>query len=579
MRTRAVAIASDRSNAVGTVELDCTKDALVIFHHGVGAFQEGYAPAAVTTGTSVRVPWDKVREASFEGGRLFLHVDEAVTPHHRLLLTNFAAGDPPDAGELAKQKRLVRLATVVATVVFGLLTAVTLARVSSRTGAASAVLLGCFGSALVLAFGLMAEKRLGFGGPEGDAARMGLVADLAAHLPHLSVSAHPAPREPEKKELDLPSFQSLLPRSTTAVVITMSAALLAAALTANWVSRTPPEAPVSRRPPEPPPEPPRLPTKPPEPVAAAAPVAPNIAVSVAPAAPPSAGTTVVLSGGCRCDRTDSLLWRQGIPRVSIVLIDRKQREKKGHPHLDLEVGVVNNWQQSLPEVSLFVQFYEKDAPPSTKRSASAERPLFFQGPLAPGQAIKWHVEGRGNDFEITGPKEPMLDPTGADAATVNLLADLLKANHRPIRLHGAMMLAYVGDPRAKEGALSLREALREEEAPYIDRLTWTFGDLRTCNVEVQGDGAAKTARVCVWNAARDPRQGLALRFRALDRPFRHDTPVEAPPLVVAEHTYKLSGQLGPGQGALATFWFDTSNPDEMRPEAYEAFADKEESVF
>jgi hypothetical protein len=300
---------------------------------------------------------------------------------------------------------------------------------------------------------------------------------------------------------------------------------------------------------------------------------------VAPAAPPSAGTTVVLSGGCRCDRTDSLLWRQGIPRVSIVLIDRKQREKKGHPHLDLEVGVVNNWQQSLPEVSLFVQFYEKDAPPSTKRSASAERPLFFQGPLAPGQAIKWHVEGRGNDFEITGPKEPMLDPTGADAATVNLLADLLKANHRPIRLHGAMMLAYVGDPRAKEGALSLREALREEEAPYIDRLTWTFGDLRTCNVEVQGDGAAKTARVCVWNAARDPRQGLALRFRALDRPFRHDTPVEAPPLVVAEHTYKLSGQLGPGQGALATFWFDTSNPDEMRPEAYEAFADKEESVF
>jgi hypothetical protein len=155
----------------------------------------------------------------------------------------------------------------------------------------------------------------------------------------------------------------------------------------------------------------------------------------------------------------------------------------------------------------------------------------------------------------------------------------LKANHRPIRLHGAMMLAYVGDPRAKEGALALREALREEEAPYIDRLAWTFGDVRSCNVEVQGAGSTHTARTCVFNAGREPHQDLGLRFRALDRIFRHDTPVEAPPLVVAEHTYKLSGQLGPNQGALATFAFDTQNPDGLVPEAYEAVVDRAETLF
>jgi hypothetical protein len=594
MRTRAVAIASDRSNAVGAVELECTGDALVVSYKGVGAFQEGYAPAALTTGTRVDVPWSKVREASFEGERLFLHLDESVTPHCRMLLAHFAAGDPPDPREVRKQKLLVRLATAVATVVFGLLTAVTLARVSSETGALSAVLLGLFGAGLVLAFGMIAEKRIGLGGPESDAARMGLVADLAAHLPHLSVSAHPPPLDPAKqeqqekqKELDFTaSFQALLPRTTTAVVITMSAALLAAALTANWLSRTPPEVAEDERPHVreralvPPSE-----LESPKPLALAPapaalpPPAPVKTQEPAAAAPPAPSDTIVLSGGCRCDRADSLLWRQGIPRVSIVLIERKQREHKGHPRLDLEVGVVNNWQQSLPEVSLFVQFYEKDPPPSKKKTPSAERPLYFEGPLAPGQAIKWHVEGRGDDFEITGPKEPMLDPTGADAAPTNLLADLLKAIHRPIRLHGAMMLAYVGDPRAKEGALGMREALREEEAPYIDRLTWTFGDVRSCSVEAEGQGATKTARTCVFNTAREPRQDLGLRFRALDRTFRHDTPVEAPPLVVAEHTYKLSGQLAPNQGSFATFAFDTSNPDGLVPEAYEAVVDRADALF
>src|SRR5260221_10544560 len=98
MRTRAVAVASDRSNAIGWLELECTPPGLIIVHQGVGAFQDGYAPAALTTGTRVLIPWPSVREAALEGDRLLLEVDEALTPHHRLPLARLSTGGPPPPG-------------------------------------------------------------------------------------------------------------------------------------------------------------------------------------------------------------------------------------------------------------------------------------------------------------------------------------------------------------------------------------------------------------------------------------------------------------------------------------------------
>ena len=49
-------------------------------------------------------------------------------------------------------------------------------------------------------------------------------AELARYLPHLTISPRTPAARPERPPL--PSFSTLLPRSTTAVVITMSAALL-----------------------------------------------------------------------------------------------------------------------------------------------------------------------------------------------------------------------------------------------------------------------------------------------------------------------------------------------------------------
>jgi hypothetical protein len=596
MRTRAVAIASDRSNAVGSVELECTPLGLLIVYQGVGAFQKGYAPGALTAGTEVMVPWAAVREAAVEGNRLALTVDEKLTPHNRLLLSAFTTGDPPSPRERRRQRLVVRTGTVAGMLVGGVLVAMTAARISSDGGASLAVLLGFFAAGVVLFVGMVADHRLGQGGLESEGARLAFIAELSAYVPSLAkvAGAATAPPPPAPVPAELPSFQMLLPRTTTAVVITMSAALVAAMLTANWLSRAPARADSS----EPPPRP-RTPTPEPLPgaVTTADPLpaaAPPSAALAAPASRPTAPTppaataaaaaakaeTVILSGGCTCKRADSLLWQSGLPRLSTVLINRHSKPHGAHPHLELEIGVVNNWNQSLPEVSLLVQFFERDPPPSGKREPTHARPLYFEGPLAPGQAIKWHVEARGNDFEVSGVPSPMLDETGADAAsTATIVSELLKAIHRPIRLHGAMLLAYLGDPRAKEGALGLREALREEEAPYIDRLLWTQSDVRTCSITVAPGASPRTVRACVFNGSAEPREHLALKVRALDKPFRYDTPVEPPPLVIAEQVWKLEGQLGAGQGALAQVLLATENPDGIAPEAFEAYADREDVVF
>jgi hypothetical protein len=587
MRTRAVAVPSDRSNAVGPVELECTPLGLLIVHRGVGAFQDGYAPGAVTSGTKIMVPWAAVREAAFEGDRLLIAVDEAITPHNRLMLAGFSNGDPPEPQERRKQRFLLRAGIGAAVVVGGLLTAATVLRLSSDSGAATAILLGCLSAAVILVLGMVADQRLGISAQADPSARLEFAAELSMYVPGLSMSpartARPAVLPP------LPSFQLLLPRSTTAVVITMTAALLGAVLTANWISRAPVETADYRRvdprfgeepgrgapatlaapavnpaPEAPAPAPPPSAAEPAQPIVATPAVVPSSPSGVAP-----------LAGSCSCPRAESVLWRDGIPKMSTVLIERRLHQRHGHDHLDLELGVVNNSSQPIPEVSLLVQFYERDPAPSTKRSPTFDRPLYFEGPFLPGQAIKWHVEARGNDFDVIGAPEAMLDPMGSDAAPTNLFAELLKANHRPIRLHGAMMLSWLGDPRARDGALSLREALREDEAPYIDRLTWTFGEVRTCGVEATGGADARSVRVCVFNTTNEPRKNLALRMRALDRAFSHRTPVEAPPLVLAERTFKLSGELAPKTGSLASVVFETSNPDGTAPKVFEAYADRD----
>ena len=104
MKVRATAVAEGRANAIGTVELECTPHGLAVAYLGVGSFQQDYAPAALTMGTLVTVPWSKVEAARVEGDQMFLGIDPELTPHSRMVLTHFTTGDHAHHREVLKQR-------------------------------------------------------------------------------------------------------------------------------------------------------------------------------------------------------------------------------------------------------------------------------------------------------------------------------------------------------------------------------------------------------------------------------------------------------------------------------------------
>ena len=121
MRYRAVAVPSPDSNAVGTVELECTPHGLFVAYLGVGAFSEGYAPGALAEGTGLTAPWSQVSEARVEGERVFVAFDQRFSPLNKLSLAHFASGKALPAEELAKRRLVVRIASVGSALVAALI--------------------------------------------------------------------------------------------------------------------------------------------------------------------------------------------------------------------------------------------------------------------------------------------------------------------------------------------------------------------------------------------------------------------------------------------------------------------------
>jgi hypothetical protein len=571
MKIRATAGATTRSNAVGTVELECTPQGLVLTYLGVGAFSDGYAPGALTHGTRLTVPWDQVREARAEGEQVFLAVEPRLTPHHRLVLTSFTSGDVVDPRELFRQRVVLRIGGVGAALVGMALIALTLPRISPETGGVTAVTLAAFAALGILGVALVADMRLGRGADE-ISSRLALVSELSIYVPHLTRSPH-APRKPPTP-LTIPVIQGLMPRTAFAISATLASGILGAILMGRWIvaggaearyptraAHTTPVAPVD-----------------PQPRAAAAPHAP-LSPPAAPAgtsspvpsvAPPDPAQT---GSDCRCGRADSALWAGAIPRVSTLLIGQRVIHRRNKNRLEVSIAAVNNGDKDLHDVTLRVHFLERDPPPSNKAYPVAQRAMYFEGPLRPGQAIKWTVEARGTAFELESPYNEMLEPNGADAAPTNLLAELLHANHRPVRLHGAMMLAYLNDPRARQAVLDLREALREDEAPYLRRLVQATSDVRVCNLHVEGGGATRRVSACVFNTSREARANVGIQVRALEHPVSHLTPIALPPTMLADAKWKVTESLAPSSGVQTQGTLDLADGG-LSADAFEAHADR-----
>jgi hypothetical protein len=585
MKVRAVAIASDRSNAIGTVELECTPHGLVVVHLGVGAFSEDYAPAALTSGTRVLVPWAAIDEATIEGDLVFLAFDPALSPHHRLLLANFSGGRSAEPQTIRQQRWLVRTATVVAASVTGLASAGLAGRFTGNVGPAAGVGIAVGGAVAVLMVGLLADRIVAYGGVPPDAVRDTFFDELEGYLPTLARSDRPPPKK--ARPPTLADLQGMLPRTTFTVVLTLTASSLAAVLVGQWTLRRGADDDERRRArvfaDEPrasegpgkeaqalPLPPPRRPA--PSPVRTALP-APS---SSAPAAPAAGSKTAAVGEPCRCTRADSQLWADPIPRLSILVLKERVRQGRGSPHresvrkryTDVDVAVVNNGSTELEEISLLVLFYERDAG-SNRRTQVSSRPLFYEGPLLPGQALKWSTEAEGTEIEIQGPALGSLGPEGESSAPTDRFAELLKAQNRPVRLHGAMMLAFLGDARAREGALGLREALREDEAPYLGRLLQAIGDLRVCRLAIRDERETRHVSGCLYNASAEPKTSMGLKLRGLDAPVRASDPVGAPPNLLVEEIVAVPGELASRTGVSfsATLFAEGAPPAAWEPVA------------
>jgi len=576
MRFRATAKSSERSNAAGAVELECAEHGLLLGYRGVFALSDGYVPGAVATGADLTVPWPSVSQTSLEGDELFLEIDAALTPLNRLCLIGFSAGEEPLPPEESRRRRLVvRIATG------GLALASALAAFAGARGAGAAPSLSLSVSAAiltalaVLAVGFWADRFVATPVPRltGDVAREVFLAELLQHRPELTRA--PAAPPPARAPFVF-YFEKMIPRTTAAIVITLSAALLGTLLTTRVIvldegtsRREPRERDDERQE--------RPARRQAEPDDSPAPAAASTLRKVAPpaAAPPPSGDSVRLGEACRCVRSDSALWQEPIPRLSLLTLSQRTRrgrgedENKRKKYLEVELGVVNNGKTELPELSLLVEFFDRDPPPSNKRYSVVTRPLFFDGPLRPGQAIKWSVEGQGVEFEVHNPIPGDVGPFGDDAAPANAFAELLSANHRPVRLHAAMMLTFLNDPRARDAVLELREALREDEAPYLNRLLQAQAPVKVCKLAI--DAARRAGSACLFNAGAEARKDLGLRVRALAQIVSHADPVGQPPEVRAEASYHVPGELAPDEGHVASFALDLHGE---RAEAFEAFADR-----
>ena len=179
------------------------------------------------------------------------------------------------------------------------------------------------------------------------------------------------------------------------------------------------------------------------------------------------------------------------------------------------------------------------------------------------------MEGQGVEFEVHNPVPGNVGPFGDDAAPSNLFAELLTANHRPVRLHAAMMLTFLGDPRARDAVLELREALREDEAPYLNRLIVAQAPVKVCKLQIEA--ARQAGSACLFNAGTEARKDLGLRVRGLAAEVSHGDPVGQPPEVRSEASYHVPGALEPNDGRVVSFAFDLRGE---RAETFEAFADR-----
>src|SRR4051812_25703407 len=473
MRVRCRAAPEPRSDALGLLALESTSEGLWLVYQSVRRYREGYAPGPAAELTEHRVPWRAVAATRVGTDHLRLEVREPLSPFSHFYLGDFTHAEP--VSWIARARPWAKLSSpqVVLTEFCHDL--------ATRLGAPLA-------TEVALPAGASAGSTLpGRGLPRAWAA----FAILLSSTGLAAVLLRKAPRLPTGEPASNPTL-------STRVEATVGALRNDA---------PPVESPAPELTPAPAtaPEPPDLPGP-------------------------------VLGSGCECIRHESVLWQRAPARLTALVTRQQSRMHGTHQHLELELQAVNNGDRPLSNLSFGVRFQIARPGPPGSDDAPVERTLYLPSPLGPGERVRWTVEGRGDRYELHIPELGRLDEDGLDAAPAGAFVGLAKDSNGLVGLHAGMMLAFLGDARAREVLLKLKQDLEQSQLAYIDRLLDSVADLRVCQLHVSAVGPATRVQSCLYNAAERPLGNLELTLRALRPTARPEDPSSAPPQSLAEET-------------------------------------------
>lgn len=467
---RAIAIATETSDVVGTVELGCGPKGLALAFVRASGYAVAHAPTPPAKTRQIVVPWEHVREIADDGEALRVHIDSPTVPHKRLILTHLTR-DQGMTHETVARRRGWKETGVAATAAVGV---GTLTLAASSLGPVTTALfagLSTFSAvtAAVLA-GQAVARRAVLGGDTAALERRLFVAAARSHLqgelvpadvalsPPIVTSVRPAPAVAAE-----PSTNRLPPWPVFAVGL---AAVIGLAAVTTFRSLGAPT------------------TAPPLPAA--------VAPTPREVAPP---VVEELRDTCTCQTPHSPAIPARVPKVSLLTSVVRRAGDARRPSLLVEVAAVNNSHEPLRDIAGAVTFLAPGPRGDDALRVTRDRGVFYAGPLAPGAAVKWRVGARGTSYRVAvGGADGLLDDDSV--ASGDLFEKLLGAQTRSVRVHGATMLARTRDPRASRAIEKLREDARDDESPTLDALSRAVAAVFACDVETKG----KTS-TCVMNTS------------------------------------------------------------------------------
>lgn len=493
----ALAVKNAEGNAIGAVRLTLFADRLELELLKVGAFTESFVPGALTERARFDAPYTSIRGLVRRGEALVLTLDpRCPTPHTRFALTHFT--DLPLEALAAAHKRrtraifLRRLLPLPVGILAAALTPADLA--SGALGRASVGLAAFAATFSALHFWVRFRS---WGGPFSERLARAFetrIAERLAIVPPLDTAVDEAPaalllpprrREPRPpperkpwrapKPITAPAPPPMPPptpehvaapslvarvsgsgRALRAVGFAFAAAVFGVGAFAayRWIDDSARLRLVdaSAR---------AAAAQPPEPTTSAAP--PPVEE---PPPPPS----------CSCTRPDSPLWATRMPALSVVLVPKQRGEdgkllptiapfltKKGASRYAFDVAAVNNTSTPLKEVRIVVTFARRNK--KGDRVGATDRGLYAQS-LAPGKSMKWSVSGPGTEYKVEISEKRVLGSAKGELAPAPPAAfvSLLGAKQPPVRLHAALMLAFLRDARARDAAENLSDLSDSDDA-------------------------------------------------------------------------------------------------------------------